>query len=133
MRLALLTRMPDPTDRQSLGKHGELLARLELERRGYAILATRFRTRFGEIDLVCSHEGTIVFVEVKTRRSLKYGSAAEAVTPWKRRRIAAMALDYLAWHEQLNHRCRFDVVAIDGIGTDRTAIRVIEDAFQVDG
>lgn len=133
MRLALLTRMLDPTHRQTLGKQGESLARRELERRGYAILATRFRTRFGEIDIVCSREGTIVFVEVKARRSLKYGSAAEAITPWKRRRIAAMALDYLACHEQLNRPCRFDVVAIDGMGTERMTVRVIEDAFQVDG
>jgi putative endonuclease len=124
--------MPDTSDRQTLGKHGETLARHELERRGYAILATRFRTRFGEIDIVCSREGTIVFVEVKARRSLKYGGAAEAITPWKRRRIAAMALDYLASNDKLNEPCRFDVVAIDGIGTERTAIRVIEDAFQVD-
>ena len=125
--------MPDTPDRQTLGKQGESLARRELERRGYAILATRFRTRFGEIDIVCSDRGTVVFVEVKARRSLKYGSAAEAITPWKRRRIAAMALDYLASYEQLNHPCRFDVVAIDGMGTERATIRVIEDAFQVDG
>src|SRR5215510_16518013 len=131
MGLALVERMPNLIDRQTLGKQGESLARRELERRGYAILATRFRTRFGEIDIVCSCGGTIVFVEVKARRSLKYGSAAEAITPWKRRRIAAMALDYLACHDQLNKPCRFDVVAIDAIGTERMTIRVIEDAFHV--
>ena len=71
----------------------------------------------------------MVFVEVKARRTRRYGAAAESITPWKRRRISAMALDYLAWSGRLNTRCRFDVVAIDGAGTDRMEVRVIEDAF----
>ena len=52
-----------------------------------------------------------------------------AIPFWKRRRIGAMALDYLAWTARLNDRCRFDVVAIDGITTERMTIRVIQDAF----
>jgi putative endonuclease len=118
--------------RQSLGKLGESLACDELRRQGYAILATRYRTRFGEIDIVSEHRGVCVFVEVKTRRSAAHGGAAEAVSPAKRRRVAAMALDYLAWTGRLEAPCRFDVVAIDGIGTDRMELRVIQDAWQVD-
>jgi putative endonuclease len=71
----------------------------------------------------------LVFVEVKARGSPRCGLAAEAVTSWKRRRLAAIALDYLARANRLEARCRFDVVAIDGIGTDRTEVRVIADAF----
>ena len=119
-------------DRQSLGKLGEELACTELLRRGYAILATRHRTRFGEIDIVARDGQIIAFVEVKARRSTRAGSAAESITGWKRRRIAAMALDYLAWTRQLEATCRFDVVAIDGIGTDAMQLRVIQDAFSVD-
>lgn len=100
--------------RQQLGKHGEKLAERELERRGYAILARRYRTRYGEIDLVARNGETIVFVEVKARRTNEFGTAAEAVTPWKQRRLAAMATDYLARNRLTNHPCRFDVVAIDG-------------------
>src|SRR5262249_54332072 len=114
---------------QELGKLGEDVACRELERRGYAILARRFRTRFGEIDIVCRMKDTTVFVEVKARRSRRYGEAVEAVGPRKRRRVAAMALDYLARVRRLDSPCRFDVVAIDAAGTDRMTVRVIEDAF----
>jgi putative endonuclease len=124
--------MPPPPGRQSLGKLGEELACTELTRRGYAILATRHRTRFGEIDIIARDGQFIAFVEVKARRSTRAGSAAESITAWKRRRIAAMALDYLAWTNQLEVPCRFDVVAIDGVGTDAMTIRVIPDAFYVD-
>jgi putative endonuclease len=119
-------------DRQTLGKLGEEMACRELECRGYAIIARRFRTRFGEIDIVSDDHGTIVFVEVRARKSSYRGSAAESVTASKQRRIAAMALDYLARAGKLEARCRFDVVAIDGIGTEDVELRVIEDAFQVD-
>ena len=124
--------MQTDTLQQTAGKRGEELACRELTRRGYAILARRYRTRFGEIDIVCDDGGTVVFVEVKARRSARMGSAAEAVSGRKRRRIAAMALDYLAWTGRLNHRARFDVVAIDGYGTDKVTTRVIVDAFVVD-
>ncbi len=125
--------MPATLDRQSLGKAGEDLACRELERRGYAISARRYRTRFGEIDIVADDHGVIVFVEVKARRSSRYGSAAEAIPIRKRRRIGAMALDYLAWTQALNRRCRFDVVAIDRIGSPDVEVQVIRDAFQLDG
>lgn len=123
--------MPVAPDRQSLGKAGEDLACRELERRGYAVLARRYRTRFGEIDIVADDHGVIVFVEVKARTSKRYGDAAEAVSFRKRRRIGAMALDYLAWTGGLDRRCRFDVVAIDGFGGANVTTRVIQDAFQI--
>jgi Holliday junction resolvase-like predicted endonuclease len=69
---------------------------------------------------------------VKARRTRRYGSAAESVPAWKRRRIGAMALDYLAWTNRVTSPCRFDVVAIDGIGTDERTVRVIENAFVFD-
>jgi len=123
--------VPAAPDRQSLGKAGEDLACRELERRGYAVVARRYRTRFGEIDIVAHDHGVIVFVEVKARTSKRYGSAAEAVSFRKRRRIGAMALDYLAWTGGLDRRCRFDVVAIDGLGGANPTTRVIQDAFQI--
>lgn len=110
---------------------GEDLAVKELQRRGYAILARGYRTRFGEIDIVAQDEETIVFVEVKARRTRRCGTAAEAVSVTKQRRIAAMALDYLAWSDRLDDPCRFDVVAIDGLGGSQFAVRVIQNAFLV--
>src|SRR5262245_28875087 len=124
--------MPKADDRQQLGKLGEQLACDELRRRGYSILATRHRTRFGEIDIVSERGREVAFVEVKTRRSSTRGSAGESVTPRKRRRIAAMALDYLAYTGRLECPCSFVVVAIDAIGTPKMRLRVIEDAWTVD-
>jgi len=115
--------------RQLIGKQGEDLAAEELRRRGYAILARRYRTRFGEIDIVAQDHDSVVFVEVKARRSARFGTAAESLPFWKQRRIAAMALDYLAWSDRLSDPCRFDLVAIDGIGSSRLDIRVIQGAF----
>lgn len=77
----------------------------------------------------------IGFVEVKARRrpaAENGASAIDAVHPRKRRRIAAMALDYLAATRQLDAACRFIVVAIDGLGTDRQTVRVVEDAWESD-
>ena len=99
--------------RQALGKHGEDLAVAELERRGYAVLARRYRTRHGEIDVVARDGETIVFVEVKAKVTAEFGTAAEAVTPRKQRRVASMAVEYLARHRLTARPCRFDVVAID--------------------
>ena len=99
-------------ERQTLGKTGEDLACAELRRRGYAILARRHRTQYGEIDIVARDEDVIVFVEVKARAGGEYGDGAEAVTVWKQRRIGRMAVDYLARRQWLDRRCRFDVVAV---------------------
>ncbi len=100
-------------ERQALGKLGEDRAVRELERHGYAILARRYRTRHGEIDIVADDGGTVVFVEVKAREQGDCGSAAEAVTVHKQRRLASMAVDYLARNHVTDRPCRFDVVAID--------------------
>ena len=108
--------------RQTLGKTGEDLAVGELERQGYAILARRYRTRHGEIDVVARDGETLVFVEVKARSSAAYGSGAEAVTPWKRRRLVSMATDYLARYRCTGQACRFDVVAVD-TGEERSSPR----------
>ena len=99
--------------RQSLGKMGEELACAELTRRGYEILARRYRTRAGEIDIIARDGPTIVFVEVKARADDAFGGAAAAVGAWKQRRIGRMATDYLARRRVGECPCRFDVVAID--------------------
>jgi putative endonuclease len=100
-------------NRQEVGISGENLACDELRRRGYAILDRRYRTRCGEIDIIAREGKTIVFVEVKARLTDDFGGAAAAVTGWKQRRIAAMAVDYVARRRLQGCPCRFDVVAID--------------------
>ena len=127
--------VPGTDERHTSGTLGESLACAELELRGYAILATRYRSRFGEIDIVSSRAGVIGFVEVKARRRAAGSDgtvALDAVHPRKRRKIASMALDYLAAHDQLDAPCQFIVVAIDGLGTARQTVTVIEDAWESD-
>jgi putative endonuclease len=114
--------------RQQLGKSGEDLAVRALEERGYAILARRYRTRHGEIDIVAQEGNTLVFVEVKARATAEFGTAAEAVTIFKRRRLTAMAADYLARAQWTNRPCRFDVVAIDDVETS-PVITIYPNAF----
>jgi putative endonuclease len=115
--------------RQELGILGENLAVEELTRRGYAILARRYRTRYGEIDIVAEEQGTIVFVEVKAREDATFGTAAEAVTPDKRRRVVSRAVEYLARKHVTDRPCRFDVVAIDFAGTPEQTLTVYAYAF----
>lgn len=120
--------MPDDP-RQQLGRTGEDLACRELQRRGHAILARRYRTRFGEIDIIARDGDTIVFVEVKARDNDAFGGGAAAVTSGKQRRIALMATDYVARHRLHDRPCRFDVVAVD-LAPGQPRVEVYEDAFE---
>jgi len=115
-------------DRVLFGKTGEDLACRELERRGYAIVARRYRMRGGELDIIARDGPTLVFVEVKAREGCAFGLAAEAVTPVKQRRIARLALDYVARHHLADCPCRFDVVSIQ-VDEGRPAIEVFQNAF----
>ena len=101
-----------PDVRQALGKTGEDLACAELRRRGYAILARRYRTRLGELDIVARQGDTLVFVEVKARATLRFGTPGEAVGWRKQRQLVLMARDFLARSRLWRVPCRFDVVAV---------------------
>ena len=118
--------------RQTLGKIGEDLACRELERRGYAIVARRYRLRGGELDIIARDGPTIVFVEVKAREGRQFGGAVDAVTGLKRRRMALLALDYLARHRLAGCSCRFDVVSIQ-LENGRPTIEVFQNAFDAPG
>jgi putative endonuclease len=111
-----------------LGKSGEDLACRELERRGYAIVARRYRRRGGELDIIARDGPTLVFVEVKARGGRAYGDAAEAVTRVKRRRIAALAVDYMMRHHLADCPCRFDVVAIR-LESGAPVVDIFQNAF----
>ena len=116
--------------RSALGRRGEAEARRYLESLGYRILAERFRTRIGEIDLVAEDHGSIVFVEVKTRRSRGCGAPEESVSPVKQRRLALLASTFLAAKGLAGRDCRFDVVAVEE-DSGRLDVRHLRDAFRV--
>jgi putative endonuclease len=98
--------------RIAFGKTGEDLAVSELEQRGYAIVARRWRSRAGEIDIIARDGDTLVFVEVKAREDHDFGDAAEAVTIRKRRTIVRVAKEYVVEQGWIDRPCRFDVVTI---------------------
>jgi len=116
--------------RQTLGEQGEALACCELRRRGYAILARRFRTRFGEIDIIARDGDALVVVEVKTRRTAGYGGAVAAVGYRKQRRLVNMARSYLAGLSGPEPAIRFDVVGVTLAEGAKPAVEVVVDAFQ---
>ena len=117
--------------RVAFGKRGEDLACEELQRRGYAILDRRFRTRCGELDIVARDGRVLVFVEVKARSSSSFGSPFESVTWQKRHRLSRMAAAYL-WQKRLpESACRFDVVGVT-VGLDGGCqIEIIKSAFDL--
>jgi putative endonuclease len=124
----LHTPAPMTRARIALGKTGEDLACRELERRGYAILARRYRRRRGELDIIARDGGTVVFVEVKARDGRAFGDAAEAVTARKRKRMTELALEYVTRHHLGACPCRFDVVSVH-FDAGRPVIEVFQNAF----
>lgn len=106
------------------GRWGEDLAAAHYRRLGYEILDRNWRTVTGELDLVLGCGSTIVFSEVKARRTADFGPAASAVTVSKQRRIRQLAVEWLREHDLHADVIRFDVVAITG-----TTLELIDDAF----
>lgn len=100
-------------DRTRQGAEAEQRAAAFLQGRGLSLLARNWRCRFGEIDLIFQEGPTLVFVEVRARRSAGFGGAAESITAAKRARLARTAEAYLA---KTGHRgpCRFDAILIEG-------------------
>ncbi len=119
-------RADPPTDRSNIarGRWGENLAARHYASLGYDILDRNWRSATGELDLVVERDGVIVFSEVKTRRTDRYGPAAAAVGAQKQRRIRLLALEWLDDRQRRRDDIRFDVVAITG-----TRIELIESAF----
>jgi putative endonuclease len=97
---------------QTLGKYGEDLAASYLLKHGYRILQRNFRAQYGEIDLVCQHGNTMVFVEVKTRQSHAYGLPEEAVGSRKLQEIIKTAQYYMLLHPHMPSSMRIDVISI---------------------
>jgi putative endonuclease len=118
-------------ERIRLGKCGEEAAVDFLKEHGYKIIARNYKSVFGEIDIIARDKDTLCFVEVKTRRSQRFGSPEEAVTPLKQRQIAKSALSFLKERALLNKKARFDVVSVT-FSKDNPERDLIKDAFELD-
>jgi putative endonuclease len=116
--------------RQQFGKKSENLAVWYLKKSGYKILEKNYRTQIGEIDIIAKEKKTIVFVEVKSRRSIRYGSPKWSVTHQKQRKISMVALQYLKSIRQTDAKARFDVVAITS-NRDEPQIEIVKNAFEL--
>jgi len=107
-----------------------MIAVKHLKRNGYKILTRNYRTKVGEIDIIAKDRETIVFVEVKARRSDRFGGPKYALTSQKQERISKAALWYLKETNQFHERARFDVVAISQ-ENDYHAIEIVKNAFEL--
>ena len=117
-------------ERKRLGNQGEEAVAVWLRRQGYRLLASQYRCRFGEIDIIArSREGILCFVEVKTRTDSRFAAPREAVTAAKQRRLRVTAEDYLADTGQGECPCRFDVAEVFPTSGGEMTINYITNAF----
>lgn len=100
-------------NRRELGQFGERWAGDYLEGQGYRVKERNFRCRLGEIDIVAEYQGSLVFVEVRTRSGPGFGAPEESVTAGKRRRLISLAMAYMQSHRGLPSQWRIDVVAVE--------------------
>jgi len=120
-------------NRQEVGKLGEKAARKFLKKRGYRIRETGFRCPHGEIDIVAQQKDYLVFVEVRTKSSLDFGTPEESITQAKKKKLIASALTYINTHQKLPSSWRIDVVAIELDDKSKTKrIELIESAIEQD-
>ena len=118
-------------DRREVGKLGEKLAQRFLKRRGYRVRETNFHCREGEIDIVAQQRDCLVFVEVRTRSSLDFGTPEESITGSKKEKLIASALTYVDTHQNLPSSWRIDVVAIEVDNKGKAKrIELIENAIE---
>jgi putative endonuclease len=99
--------------KRSLGRRGEEIAVAHLQGQGYSILDRNWRCSAGELDIVAREGETLAFVEVRTRRGNRFGSAEESITPAKQAKLVELAQTYLQEHSLSDQAWRIDVVAVE--------------------
>jgi putative endonuclease len=116
------------TATQVLGETGERVAARWLRRHGWEIVARRFRNGHRDIDLIAEREGTVAFVEVKTRRTGRFGGPVGAVGWRKQRELTRSAHVWMDRFGRSGRAYRFDVIGVIVEG-DSVRLRHVEDAF----
>ena len=117
----------DTMNTHEKGDWGEDLAVKYLLSNGYSVVCRKYRSRRGEIDCVAKDpDGTLVFLEVKSARTSKYGNPLTWVTIPKQKTMAKVAMQYMKEHKLSQTPCRFDVIGIVGEKIDH-----IKNAFMV--
>jgi putative endonuclease len=117
---------PRPDPRRALGQRGEDLVAAWYEAEGYTVLDRNWRCRAGELDLVVRRGSTVVFCEVKTRTSTRFGAPVEAVTATKQRRLRSLAGQWLAARNVRGADLRFDVASVMAPRDEEPVIEILE-------
>ena len=99
--------------RRDVGILGEKIAKDFLKKHGYHVWETNYRCSEGEIDIVANHKDSLVFIEVRTKKSLEFGGPEESITPTKMERLRTVAAHYQQTHNNLPPSWRIDVVAVE--------------------
>ena len=120
-----------PKNNLSLGRFAEDCAVDLLKKSNYKILARNYRTKLGEIDIVATDKDTICFVEVKMRRTERFGSPLDSISRFKQRQISKAALIYLKKNKLLDKKARFDVVSMIYLNNS-PQINLIKNAFELE-
>ncbi len=119
-----------PTAKSLLGRRAEELTAAELVQRGCKIVATNYRCRYGEIDIIARTADTLIFVEVRSRRSNEPAYPAESVNEKKQSKLILAAQTYLQENEPFtNCSCRFDVSEVRFEKGKPVSVEIIENAF----
>ena len=113
--------------KDTFGKRGEIIAINYLKNQGYKIIATNYKNKIGEIDIIAKDKDYIVFIEVKARYSGKFGNPLDAINERKQLKVRQVATLYLMKNQLMNANIRFDVIAV--LGEEDCEIQHIKDAF----
>ena len=121
--------------KKELGAKGEEVAVSYLKSRGYRIVERNYRIRFGEIDIIAEQGDDLVFIEVKTRSGILFGSPFESVTKQKQKQLSKVALEYISKQGFHDRPARFDVVGIELQKGSETfqdaAVELLQNAFDL--
>ena len=115
------------------GRASEDAAAVFLKNKGYKILRTNYRVKFGEIDIIAKEASAICFIEVKSRVNCSFGHPKEALNPRKRDKISRAALAYLKENHFLDRSARFDVLSIIKGADNQIDFELVKDAFELSG
>jgi putative endonuclease len=123
-------KVPKDMRRIRTGKQGEDLAVAHLRKAGYQIVAQNYRCLYGEVDIIARDGDTIVFIEVKSRKSETFGQPQEAVGLEKQKKLSRISLHYLQQKRLESCNARFDVIAVKML-PGGTRIDLIQNAFNL--
>jgi putative endonuclease len=128
LRIERVLTVPDA--RKSFGDRAEEFAANFLKENGYKIICRNYKTRLGEVDIIAQDNDTVCFIEVKARKSGRFGTGAESVSALKQRQVSKAALIFLKEKRLLNNKARFDVVSLD-YSSGKAEAELIKNAFEL--